>query len=83
MYLILRQRGETGISRKYCDMTPEGWKSGAGGDDIAIQQLGKQILAATDMQVTIQDLLITMFSVQSVSRTVKRRLYVCCSTVIL
>jgi hypothetical protein len=65
---------------------------------IARQRLGKQVPVAIDTQVTIEKLLGTMFSVLSMqcgnkrrelvnwcsvgSRAVKRKLYVCCSTVI-
>jgi hypothetical protein len=63
-----------------------------------MKRLGKQVSVAMDMQATTEGLLGTMFSVRSMqsgnkrrelmncgsvdSRVVKRKLYVCCSTVI-
>jgi hypothetical protein len=65
---------------------------------VASPGLGKQVPAATDTQAAIDELFGTMFSVRPLrsgnkrrelvnwcsagSRAVKRRLYVCCSTVI-
>jgi hypothetical protein len=49
-------------------MTPEGWNSGAIGDVHCRQRLGKHVLAATNTQETIEELLETVFSVGSAPR---------------
>jgi hypothetical protein len=65
---------ETGTERNisYCDMTPEGATVEPEETSIARQRLDKQVSPTTDTQVTIEELLGTMFSFRSVQSRVQR-----------